>query len=82
MGRKRHPAHGSTKGLAEALEEALNIRVVWPCLAFSRNRLPVTSLRVEVRETGRRGKGWRAGTPRPPWMVKLADLEAGWVSLQ
>ena len=36
MGRKRHPAHGSTKGLAEALEEALNIRVVWPCLAFSR----------------------------------------------
>lgn len=32
------------------------------CLALSRNRVPVTSLKVEVRETGKRGKGFRTGT--------------------
>lgn len=68
--------------LAEALEEAMDIRMGCPCPAPSRNRLPATSLRVEVREAERRGKAQRAGTPRPPYMVKLADLKAGRVSLQ
>ena len=63
MGRKRHPAHGSTKGLAEALEEALNIRVVWPCLAFSRNRLPVTSLKWKLGRQGGEEKGGGQGRP-------------------
>lgn len=68
--------------LAESLE-AMDIRVVCPSLALSRNRLPAATSRVEVRETGRRGNRQRA------WMRKLghlrglnsADLQAGQESL-
>lgn len=48
---------------------------------LSTNRLPAASWRVDVRETGRRGRGVGQGPPGHLRM-KLGDLEAGWVRLQ